>query len=163
ARRRLSFAGQKGLEMRQNGVVAFNRAHRHAQMVWHSIAGEAADSDATLLEILEGFGRRLAPGLGQLRDAEIANTVPDFDTPAAQARNRSRQLPVIVRQRFFDERLVLDGCDAGRLGRDVDVERHADAFDRVDYMPRRIGPSETQARKTIELGKRSRDDDVVVL
>jgi hypothetical protein len=56
--------------------------------------------------------------------------------------------------------LVPDGGNAGGDRRAVDVERPADAVERIGHMRRAIGPSEPQRGKPVGLGERARHHDV---
>ncbi len=53
---------------------------------------------------------------------------------ALQAGDQSRQFAIVVRERFIVERIVLDRRNGHRLRRQVDVERHAHALDRIDHV-----------------------------
>ena len=66
-----------------------------------------------------------------------------------------------MRARVLHMRGVVDRRDACRDRRRIDVERPADAVDRVDHMRGPVHPAEPQRREPVDLREGARHHDVV--
>ena len=67
---------------------------------------------------------------------------------------------VVVGDRALDMAGILDRRDAGGDGGGIDVERPADAVDRIDHMGRPVHPAEPERSEPMDLGEGPAHHDV---
>ena len=84
-------------------------------------------------------------------EQEIADARRDLEAQGLDLAGEPGEPFLVVLDGLRDMRLVLDRGDAGGHGRAVDVERAADAVDRIDDVGRRHHPAEAQVGEAVDL------------
>jgi hypothetical protein len=132
-----------------------------AQAVGQAVFRHLAHDDAARgEESVGGFRRRR---VGESQQQEIGDARRHAVAELGQLLGQPDAPALVMVARLAGEGDVLDGGDAGRLGRRADVERHADAVEMIDQARRAVGPAEPQAAHGVDLREGARHDDIVAL
>ena len=135
-------ADRKCAQRRDDAGIGVLVADGQAQAIRHAVAVHAAQDEAGGGQRRVGAARLARVGEADQQEIAVArrNLQAERRDFAAQPRQPARVVGVGRREMLA----IAERRGARRLRRRIDVERPADAVERVDHVARRIGPAEPQ-------------------
>ena len=141
--------------------VGFLGADGQAQRMRQAVIGQAAQHQAALGEERIGVGGGLALLLREMDQDEIRHARRHLEAELCHFIRQPAAPFLGVRLRHLDMRGVLDRRHRRQHRRGRDVERPADAVDRIDDIGRAEHPADPQRGEAVNLGERMRHHRVL--
>ncbi len=161
AARRPRLAADELGECSDREAVGLLGAHGHAQRIRQLVALHLAQDQAALDEERVGIGGSAAFRLREMDQHEVGDARRHLEAELADLGGQPDEPLVIVGARPLDMRGIGDRGDAGGARRGVDVERTANAVDRIDEVLGPVKPAEPQRSEAVDLRERTQHDDVL--